>query len=90
MKNNTIRINYNGSKIKMAIEKYICIKQTYSRNGVQCWSKPNAIFYIDTNGWVSLGDEVKCERDQKGFYRRIWVNGVLKTNNDFGDAHKRT
>lgn len=54
--------------------------------GMECWSKPDTIFYIDRNGWVKVGDEVKCERDDKGFYRRIWVNGVLKTDDSFHAA----
>lgn len=62
--------------------------------GMECWSKPDTIFYIDRNGWVKVGDEVKCERDDKGFYRRIWVNGVLKTDDSFhaalGVVTKRT
>lgn len=74
----------------MIIETYTCIKQTYnSYMGMECWSKPNEVFYIDKNGWVKVGDEVKCERDDKGFYRRIWVNGVLKTNDDFSDIHSK-
>lgn len=58
--------------------------------GMECWSKPNTIFFIDRNGWIKVGDEVKYERDNKGFYRRIWVNGVLKTDDNFVDIHGRS
>jgi hypothetical protein len=74
----------------MKIETYTCIKQTDNRSmGVECYSKPNTVFYFDRNGWVKVGDEVKLERDYQGFYRRVWVNGELKTDDNFGDIHGR-
>lgn len=64
------------------IEYNKCEKQEYnSHMGTMCYNSKGVIFFFDTAEWVKVGDEVKCERDDKGFYRRIWVNGVLKTSN---------
>lgn len=57
--------------------------------GMECWRNETTIFYIDRNGWVKVGDTVKCERDHQGFYRKVWVNDVLKTDDNFGDIHGR-
>jgi|GEM_PF-4130583 len=72
----------------MTVETYKCVKTSYNSNmGTECWSNETTIFYSDRNGWVKVGDEVKLERDDKGFYRSVWVNGVLKTVDNFGDIH---
>lgn len=72
----------------MKIEVNKCIKQTHNANmGTECWSDDTTVFYIDRNNWVKVGDEVKCERDEKGFYRKVWVNGKRKTNDSFRDIH---
>lgn len=63
----------------MAINKWICVRQTYnSRMGNECWKDETTVSYFDKNGWVKVGDIVECERDEKGFYIKIWVNGILK------------
>ena len=72
----------------MAIETYKCIKRTFNKHmGMECWSDDITVFYWDKKEWIKVGDEVKCERDDSGFYRKIWVNGILKTEDDFKDTH---
>lgn len=47
--------------------------------GTECYSTQTCIFYYDKQNWINVGDVVECERCENGFYRRIWVNGELKT-----------
>ena len=70
----------------MVIETNVCVKQKYnSHMGTECYSDSNTIFYFDRNGWVKVGDTIKCERDEKGFYKRIWVNDVVKLAYEMAD-----
>ena len=74
----------------MKIETNICTKQIDNPYmGILCYSGPNRIFFFDKNNWVKIGDQVKIERDEYGFYHRIWVNGILKTNDYFSDTQEQ-
>lgn len=62
----------------MKIETYQCTKTTSNtKMGTECWDG-DVIFYFDRNQLVKVGDEVKFERDENGFYSKIWVNGDIK------------
>jgi hypothetical protein len=75
----------------MKREKSICIKQQHNPYmGVECYSSPNKVFYVDINGWVKVGDIVECERLENGHYGLIWVNGILKTESNTNDIRKRS
>lgn len=68
----------------MGLETRTCVKQEVnSRMGTLCYDDRPCVFYIDKNNWVKVNDVVVLERDEKGFYRKVWVNGELKTNDDF-------
>ena len=71
------------------IEENKVIKTRYNPNmGMECYSKPDTIFFIDISYGIKIGDIVKCERDDNGFYKRVWVNDKLMTKNHFDDIHK--
>jgi hypothetical protein len=66
----------------MNIETNICVKiEEFTHMGKGCCNEEDTVFIFDKKNWVKVGDEVKCERNENGFYERIWVNGVLKTEN---------
>lgn len=71
------------------IEKSVCVELSYNSNmgANECSSERDTIFFHDRNGWVKVDDTVECERTEKGFYGRIWVNGVLKTQDHFKMIH---
>ena len=52
-----------------------------------CKNEKGTLFFRDKHDWVKAGDIVKTESDSSGFYRKIWVNDVLKTENYFGEVH---
>ena len=58
--------------------------------GNEYHNAPNSVFLVHRENLIKVGDEVKLEIDEKGFYRRIWVNGELKTNDHMADVNGRT
>ena len=71
----------------MKIETNIVTKISGNSNmGNECWSG-RTIFFFDKAFGIKEGDEVKCERDSQGFYRRVWVNDILQTEDNFASVH---
>lgn len=46
--------------------------------GVECHYS-SGVFFLDKKNIVKIGDEVVFERDEKGFYSKIWINGIDKS-----------
>jgi len=64
----------------LEIVTYTCVEQTpqISKNGTDCYCNENTIFLMDRYKLVKVGDIVKIEINENGFYKRIWVNDILK------------
>lgn len=74
----------------MKTETYTCTEQRHNSNigGTECY-QGNTMFYLDRMGWVTVGDIVIIEVEELGSYRRVWVNGKLKTENNALDLYGR-
>lgn len=71
----------------MKIEESTVVKTSYNHNmGMEFWSSETCIFLCG-NYDIKKGDVVKCERDDKGFYKRIWRNGELICGDAFKAIH---
>ncbi len=87
-----------GFKIVQPIEKtyagietnrVVSIRPGY--HGNECVNSKGSIFYTDWKGaGIKAGDMVQCERLDSGFYKRIWVNGGLISNDNFNELHSDT
>ncbi len=72
----------------MKIEVNKVVKSQYNpRHGRQYYNEKGCIFWWHGSAVIKEGDIVKCERDSQGFYRRIWINDILFTADDFADVH---
>lgn len=62
------------------MEKYTCTDLQVNSNmgGVECHYS-SGVFFLDKKNIVKIGDEVVFERDEKGFYSKIWINGIDKS-----------
>jgi hypothetical protein len=72
----------------MKLEKYTCVLKEFNPHvGDLCYDNEGTIFYFDKFNWVKVGDIVELERDAKGFYRKVYVNQVLMTEDLFTLIH---
>ncbi len=72
----------------MEIEINKVVSSSYNPNhGRQYYNEEGCIFWWHRSAVVNDGDIVKCERDSQGFYRRIWINDILFTQDDFADLY---
>ena len=66
-------------KMKENKVKYLCTDLQYNPNigSTMCYSG-RAIFFLDKNGIVKIGDVVEIHKDETGFDKKVFVNGKLK------------
>lgn len=70
--------------IELEVEMHV-VKQFqygYAKN------KKGALFILNLYE-LKIGDKVNCQKDKKGFCRKVWVNGKLVTKDYFSELCKR-
>lgn len=62
---------------------FTCTKKEYNSNmgSFDIYSDNNTISFFDKYNWIYVGDFVTIEKNEKGFAEKVWVNGILKTQN---------